>query len=299
MIYFLIDSTKHLRPSLSRHGCRIGRSETFAFADGERGYRLKDDVNGKAVALVASVLSAPESLFDLLALHRLVHENGAAEINVVVPYLGYARQDRRTHEGEAGIGIMVVELLRAMKASRLIVFDVHSDAIRKALGPAVIEMSALPLFAAALSRRPPEVIVSPDAGSVERAQRLAKLFLPPPEVAVIDKTRPRANVAVARRLHGDVQGKDVLVVDDMIDTGGTLAEAVKLISEHGASTIRVAATHGIFSGNAWERLSRLPISQILATNTLRQVRHPQTRIFDIAPLILESLSVPFRPSISL
>jgi ribose-phosphate pyrophosphokinase len=107
---------------------------------------------------------------------------------------------------------------------------------------------------------------------------------------VIEKVRPKPNVAIAKRLHGDVRGKDVLIVDDMIDTGGTLSEAVKLVSQNGAQSIRLAATHGIFSKNARDLLSRLPIEQILITNTLSQTRFPKLRILDITPLILEAIA---------
>ncbi|MCX5819005.1 MAG: ribose-phosphate diphosphokinase [Deltaproteobacteria bacterium] len=283
---FLTDSTKHLRSSLTRHGCTIGRYKSSAFADRERGYLLKEDVKGESIAIIASVLPAPESLFDLMALHRLLLENGAAEIDLIVPYLGYARQDRSDGKGTAGIGAMVAELLRQTKASRLIVCDIHSERIRKALGPSVIELCTLPIIAAAVAKRPPEVVIAPDAGSIPRARRLAELLAPHPEVALIDKVRPRPNVAVAKRLQGDVRGRNVLIIDDMIDTGGTLVEAVKLVLENGAATIRIAATHGIFSDGARERLSLLPVSEILVTNTLPQVRHPKIRCLDIVPSLL-------------
>lgn len=285
MKYYLTDSTAHLRSSLLKHGCTVGRYEISVFADRERRYRLKGEVAGESVAIIASVLPAPEALFDLMALHRLLKENGAAAIALIVPYLGYARQDRPAGRGEASIGIMVVELLRWMKPSRFVVFDVHSDRIRRALGRSVVELSALPLFAATLAKRPPEVIVAPDAGSAPRARQLAGLLESKPEVALIDKVRPRPNVAYARRLHGDVRGKKVLIVDDMIDTGGTLAEAVKLVREQGAATIRIAATHGIFSAGALDRLASLPVGEILITNTLPQVRRPKLRRLDIVPLL--------------
>jgi ribose-phosphate pyrophosphokinase len=288
MNYYLTGSTEHLRSSLLKHGCAIGRYEVSSFADRERRYRLKGEVTGQSVAIVASVLPAPESLFDLLALYRLLKENGAAEITVIVPYLGYARQDRPAGRGEAGVGVMVGELIRWLKPSRLVVFDVHSERIRKALGPSVCELSALPLIAAALAKRPPEVIVSPDAGSVPRARLLAALLESKPEIALIDKVRPRPNVAYAKRLHGDVRGKEALIVDDMIDTGGTLAEAVKLLREQGAAGVRIAATHGLFSAGALERLASLPVGEILITNTLPQVRRPRLHRLDIVPLLTAS-----------
>jgi ribose-phosphate pyrophosphokinase len=284
---FLNDSTGHLRSSLTRHGCAVGRYDATVFADRERGYALQGEVSGQAIALIASVLPAPESLFDLLALHRLLRENGAARIDLIVPYLGYARQDRRKEKGTADIGVMVAELLRQTKASGLIVCDIHSERIRKALGPSVIEWTALPLFAAALAKRPPEVIIAPDAGAVPRARHLAELLASRPEVALIDKIRPRPNVAVARCLQGEVRRKQVLILDDMIDTGGTLVEAVKLALANGAATIRIAATHGVFSPGAKERLASLPVAEILVTNTLPQVRHPKIRCLNIAASLLD------------
>jgi ribose-phosphate pyrophosphokinase len=286
MKLFLTASTNHLKRSLLKHGCDIGRHESYFFADRERSYCLKENVEGKRSAIVASILPAPESLFELLALYRILRDNGAARIIVIIPYLGYARQDRPNRPGEAGLGGMVAELLQNMKPSEIVLFDVHSDRIRKAFGSGFTELSALPLLARAVSNEPPDVIVSPDAGSVPRAERLADLLEPRPLVAFIDKFRPRFNVSIAKRLHGDVHGKNALVVDDMIDTGGTLAEAVKLVSLRGARSINLAATHGIFSSNARNRLSRLPVDRIWITNTLPQIRHPKIRILNIVPLLV-------------
>ena len=289
MKLFFTYSTKHLRGVLTKRGGNIGRVDSFAFADGERGYRLKESVKGKSVAIIGSILPDPESLFELMALHHLVRENGSRQTTLVIPYLGYARQDRPSQPGEGSIGIMVVELIQKLNPSQLILFDVHSDLIRKSFGPSVKELSTLPLFAKALTKDPPDVIVSPDAGFISRAENLAKLLKPRPEVAVIDKVRPHPNVAIAKRLHGDVRGKNVLIVDDIIDTGGTVSEAVKLVSQNGAKKIRVAATHGIFSGNARDHLLGLPIEKILITNTLKQIPYPKIRIINIISLILKTL----------
>ena len=290
MKLFIADSAKHLRRNLIKHGCKIGRYETFAFADGERGYRLEESVRGKKVALLASVLPDPESLFEITAVHYLLKENAARETTVVIPYLGYARQDRPARPGEGSTGIMVVESLGRMNPSRLFLIDVHSGLIREAFRSFATELSALPLIAEALAKHPPEMIVSPDAGFASTAGRLQKLITPKPGLAVIEKVRPRPNVAIAKHLHGDVRGKDVLIADDMIDTGGTLSEAVKLVSQYGARGIRLAATHGIFSGEARRRLTSLPVKEILVTNTLPQIRFHGIRILDISPCILDALA---------
>jgi ribose-phosphate pyrophosphokinase len=290
MKLFLADSAKHLARNVKKYGFEIGRHESYVFADGERGYRLREAIAKESVVFIGSVLPNPESLFEILAFHRLASENGARKIILFIPYLGYARQDRPVRPGEGSIGGMVLESLQKMNPSKLILFDVHSDLIREAFRPFVTELSALSLIANALARHPPDVIVSPDAGFVSRAAKLQKLLEPKPSLAVIEKVRPRRNVAVAKHLHGDVRGKDVLVVDDMIDTGGTLSEAVKLVSENGAHNIRLAATHGIFSRDARERLNRLPIKEVLITNTLPQIRSPGIRILDISPLVVGALA---------
>ncbi len=289
---FLAESAKHPGKNLRRHGYNVSRYESHLFSDGERGYRLEENVRGESVAVIASILPDPGSLFEALALLRLAAENGARKTALVVPYLGYARQDRPGQPGEGSIGVMVAELLQRANPSELILIDVHSDRIRKTFRPFVRELSALPLIAQTLAKHPPHVIVSPDAGFVSGVERLSNLFKPKPALAVIEKVRPRPNVAIAKYLHGDVRGKDVLIVDDIIDTGGTLSEAVKLVSQNGARNIRLAATHGIFSGEARGRLSHLPIKQILITDTLPQVRvrWPKIRILDVTPLLLGALA---------
>ena len=290
MKLFVADSANHLKKNLKKYGCEIAKYESYAFADGEHGYRLKENVRGKSVAIIASILPNPGSLFEIMVLHHLALENGARETTLVIPYLGYARQDRPARPGEGSIGIMVMEWLQRTNPSKLILFDVHSDLIRKTFRPFVTELSALPLIADAFAKHPPDVIVSPDAGFVSGAQTLQKLLKPKPGLAVIEKVRPKPNVAIARHFHGDVRGKDVVIVDDMIDTGGTLSEAVKLVSQKGAQSIRLAATHGIFSGEARNHLARLPVKEILITNTLPQIRSPKIRILDISPLILDVLA---------
>ncbi len=287
MKWFLTSSTAHLRNALLEHGAAPGGYETVRFADGERGYRLTEDVNQQPVTLLASVTPDPASLFDLLALFRLLRENGSHTPSVVIPYLGYARQDRAVQSGEGSLGVMVAELLRNLQPAELRVLDVHSPRILEALGPRAIELSALPLFAGQLARdEPVEVVVAPDAGAGRRAQTLADRLVPNAEVVIVEKTRPRPNVAVARTISGDVKGKRVVIVDDMIDTGGTICEAVRLVSERGARSIRIVATHGVFSQDARDRVIRLPVRDVWVTNSLPQPAYEQIRVLDITPILL-------------
>ena len=287
MKWFLTSSTAHLRDALVGHGEALGGYETVRFSDGEHGYRLTEDVNGQPVTLLASVTPDPASLFDLLALFRLLGDNGSQTPSVVIPYLGYARQDRPAQAGEGSLGVMVAELLRNLQPAELRVLDVHSPRIVEALGPRAIELSALPLFADQFARgEPVDVVVAPDAGARRRAQTLADRLVPKAEVAIVEKTRPRPNVAVARTISGDVKGKHVVIVDDMIDTGGTICEAVRLVSERGARSIRLAATHGIFSQDARERIIRRPVRDTWVTNSLPQPAHERIQVLDITPILL-------------
>jgi len=287
MIYFLTETCTHLRRGLIQRGASIGSLRFGSFADGERSYRLLEDVARERVSVMGSVWPDPASLFDLLSAFRVLRENRSRPPEFVIPYLGYARQD--THElGEAAIGLFVSELLRNMNPSVIRVVDPHSDAVAQAFGESLVRYSAIPLIGQELSRGDDvEVVVAPDEGARERAEQLAALLPNLPAVAVMEKHRPKPNTAVIKSLHGDVRGKRVVIVDDIIDTGGTIIAAVKMLREEGASTIRVAATHGIFSQNARERLLRLPIEDLIVTNTLPQTREERLRILDIAPLLIQ------------
>lgn len=291
MRFFITPSATHLPPRLEALGATIGAWESFRFADGERGYRLSERVSGETVAVFGSVLPDPASLFDLIALERLLVENGGQHPALIIPYLGYARQDRPARIGEGSLGVVVAGLLQNLGAERIVALDVHSSAVFAALGAHAVEASAISLFAHHLaSGNPIDTVVAPDKGARRRAESLAVLLRPPASVAVIEKIRPRPNVAQATRLEGEVAGRRVLIIDDMIDTGGTLCEAVRLLVTSGAISIRIAATHGIFSHDARERILRLPVDQLIVTNSLPQPEHARIEVLDIAPVLLEALS---------
>jgi len=289
-LFFITPSADHLRRGLEALQAKIGAWEPFRFADGERGYHLGSPVKGELVAVVGSVTPDPGSLFDIIALTDLLSENGAQRPILILPYLGYARQDRPVHAGDGRLGVVVANLLRDLKPARIVVLDVHSPGVRAALGAVAVEASAIELFVRHLmSSAAIDTVVAPDRGARERTRMIAARFTPNAKVAEIEKTRPRANLARAIRLEGDVAGRHVLIIDDMIDTGGTLCEAVRLVVSGGAASVRVAATHGIFSEGARERVLSLPVDQIIVTNSLRQAEHPRIEVLDVVPILLAGL----------
>ena len=297
MRFFITPSADHLRVRFAALGAEDGAWEQFRFADGEHGYRLNETVTGQSVVVVGSVMPEPESLLDLIALERLLVENGSLCPILMISYLGYARQDRPVRSGEGRLGVVVAGLLRDLGAERIVALDVHSAVVRAALGAAAVEASAVGLFAHHLaSHSQIDTVVAPDKGARERAQALALHLAPAATVAMIEKIRPHPNVAQATRLEGDVAGRNVLIIDDMIDTGGTICEAVRLLVAGGAASIRVAATHGIFSQGARERILSLPVDQLIVTNSLPQPEHRRIEVLDVAPVLLAALSQ--RPGIS-
>lgn len=287
MKYFLTKSTDYLLCDLNQNEIKIEKIERAEFADGERSYRLARGFGGENAVLIGSIIPNPESFFELLAIANLLETNGVKKLKLIIPYLGYARQDRSARKGEGAIGIMVAKNLKNLKLARIGVLEPHSPLIFHALGKQAEVINVAPLFAKELAKTPIDIVIAPDKGAAERAVRLAKQLGPKIKTGFIEKIRPRPNVAVAKYLRGDVRKKNVLIFDDMIDTGGTIIQAVKFLKKHGAKQINVAATHGIFSQNARQRLTRLSIKKILITNSLPQVKHDKIKILDIVPLILD------------
>lgn len=285
MKYFLTNSTTYLKPPLLRNGIKISPIVFSKYICGERTYKLSEKVAGQEATLIASVLPEPESLFELLAAVELLKTNGVKKLRVSVPYMAYARQDRPTTKGEGSLGILVAELLKECGAESRRFLEPHSHLIVGVLEKSQI-VSAAPLFADYFKSKEIEIVIAPDKGARERADRLAKL-MKIAETGFVEKSRPRAGVAMAKKLHGAVKNKNVLIFDDMVDTGNTLIQAVKILKKYGAKKISIAATHGIFSKNARERLVKLPIEEIVVTNSLPQTKYKKIKTLDITPLIFD------------
>ena len=241
------------------------------FADGETLVELGESVRGKKVYIIQST-SKPvnESLMEVLICIDALRRSSAGEITCIIPYFGYARQDRKALPRQPITAKLVASLLEEAGANRVVTFDLHAAQIQGFFHCPVDDLTAVPMMGQYFRRKninPEEmVVVSPDHGGVKRARTLAEMLECP--IAIVDKRRPRANVCEACNIIGDVKDKHVIMVDDIIDTGGSLIAAANILKENGAKDIYVCITHGIFSNNAITRIEDSSIKEVVVTNTI-------------------------------
>jgi ribose-phosphate pyrophosphokinase len=264
------------------------------FPDGELNIEIQQSVRGCDVYLIQPT-SPPvdEHLFELLLLADACRRAGATHLTAVIPYFGYARQDRRAHGREPVSTRLVADLIAASAIHRVVVVDFHSRAVESAFAIPVEHVSAIPILAEAVrpSIQKDAVVVSPDLGAVKMAERYAKLLNL--SVAIIHKSRISGAEVVVQRIVGDVRQKEILVVDDMITTGATIEKATKALLEAGclSSGIKVVASHALLVGNAAERLGQLPIERIFVSDSVpRTERFPlPLQVSSLAPLLAETI----------
>jgi len=241
------------------------------FPDGELHIELQESVRGHDVYLIQPTCPpVDEHLFELLLMADACRRAGSVHLTAVIPYFGYARQDRRAHGREPLSVRLIADLLATSGIQRVVAVDLHSQGVESAFAIPVEHVSAVPILAEAVRSSVPRnaVIVSPDLGAVKMAERYAKLLDLP--VAIIHKTRISGAEVNVQRIVGDVRDKQVLVVDDMISTGGTIEKAIKALLKAGclSSGIKVTASHGLLVGPAAERLGKLPIEQIYVSDSV-------------------------------
>ena len=241
------------------------------FADGETLVELGESVRGKKIYVIQST-SKPvnESLMEVLICLDALRRSSAGEITCIIPYYGYARQDRKALPRQPITAKLVASLLEEAGANRVVTFDLHAAQIQGFFHCPVDDLTTVPMMGQYFRRKnfnPDDlVVVSPDHGGVKRARNLAEMLECP--IAIIDKRRPRANVCEACNIIGDVNNKDVIIVDDIIDTGGSLIAATNILKEYGARDIYVCVSHGIFSHNALTRIQDSLIKEVVVTNTI-------------------------------
>lgn len=240
------------------------------FKNGETYVKLNNDVNGKSVYIFNSGNDPiNDNLMEFFQMLDASKRNGAEKITAVLPYLPYSRQDRISTEGEPLSGKLIANYIENAGADKVITFDLHSTQIQGFFDIPVKNISAVPLFADYFKNKAanePFVVVSPDAGGVKRAESLSKAL--GTDTAIIHKRRAEHNKAQAVAIIGDVKDKNCILIDDMIDTAGTITEAVKMLKNNGAKDVYICATHGIFSGDAYKNIKNCPVKEVIVTDTL-------------------------------
>lgn len=276
-------------------GIPLGRAKIDRFPDGETLIKLEDDVRGQDCFVVQSTCPpVNENLMELLIFIDCLRRASARRITAVVPYFGYARQDRKA-EGRTPITAkLVANLITEAGAHRVLAMNLHADQIQGFFDVPVDHLSAAPVIASHVKQldMSDSVIVSPDVGNVKQATGYAERI--GAELAVIDKRRLGGDSIRASRVIGDVNGKTVLLFDDMITTAGTVTEAIRVLRNHGASRFVLSATHAVLAGPALDRLESAEIDRIFVTNTIPlqsivRERLPQLTVLSVAPLFGEAI----------
>ncbi len=248
----------------------MGRAKFAHFSDGETYVEIQENVRGVNCFVVQPTCQpVNEHLMELLVAIDALRRSSAGSIIAIIPYYGYARQDRKTKPRTPITAKLVADLISASGADRLLAMDLHAGQIQGFFNMPFDHLFAMPVLLDALDRQyrgQDIVVVSPDAGGVERARAYAKRL--GAGIAIIDKRRPEANQAEVMNVIGDVKGKYAILLDDMIDTAGTLTKAGKAVLEYGARGVSAAASHGVLSGPAVERIKESPLEQVIITNTI-------------------------------
>ena len=263
------------------------------FSDGEISVKISENVRGTDVFIIQPTLPPAENLVELLLLLDAVRRSSAQRVTAVIPYFGYARQDRKDRPRVPIAAKLMANLISEAGASRVLTMDLHAPQIQGFFDIPLDHLYAAPVLLDYYQSRDTDenlVVVAPDVGSIKMARAFAKRLDAP--LAIIDKRRPRPNQAEVMNFIGDVEGKNVILFDDMIDTAGTMTDATRELKRQGAQTIDICATHALFSGPALERLNEAPVREVVVTNTVpfdRQAECTKVKILDISPLLAEAI----------
>ena len=277
-------------------GVELGESDIEKFSDGEIKIKINESIRGKDVYIVQPT-SYPtnDNLMELLIMVDACRRASAGYINAIIPYYGYARQDRKTSGREPITAKLVANLLTIAGVDRIVTMDLHAGQIQGYFDIPVDHFSAIRLLSSyftdmAFDKPDDFVVVSPDLGGVRRAREFSDYLKLP--IAIIEKRRPMPNVSEVMSVIGDFKGKHAILVDDMVDTAGTITNAANYLIENGAKDVYIAATHGVFSGKAIERLSDSSVKEVIITNTIELPKEKQLdkiKQLEVGPLLAEAI----------
>ncbi|ARU06939.1 ribose-phosphate pyrophosphokinase [Comamonas serinivorans] len=278
-------------------GISLGAADVGRFSDGEVTVEIKQNVRARDVFVIQPTCAPTnENLMELLIMVDALRRASAERITAVIPYYGYARQDRRPRSSRVPISAKVVaNMLQTCGVARVLTMDLHADQIQGFFNIPVDNIYASPVLLSDLRQKNYEdlIVVSPDVGGVVRARALAKQLHC--DLAIIDKRRPKANVSEVMNVIGDIEGRNCVVMDDMIDTAGTLVKAAEVLKERGAKSVHAYCTHPIFSGPAIDRIAGgAALDEVVVTNTIPLSYAAKAcgkiRQLSVAPLIAETIT---------
>jgi len=291
---FALSSSKELAAKIAKElDTELSPCKVSHFADGEILVEIGESVRGKHVYIIQST-SAPvnDNLMEVLILTDALKRASAREITAVIPYYGYARQDRKAKARQPITSKLVADMLTAAGVDRVVTIDLHAAQIQGFFNVPIDDMTALPILGSYFKSLNLEdvCVVSPDHGGATRARKLANALHS--EIAIIDKRRPRPNVAEVMGIIGNVEGKNCIMIDDMIDTGGTIVAGAAVLKEKGAKDVYIACSHPVFSGPAVERLQASCAKEIVVTDTIElpeEKRFEKLHIASVSGLLAHTI----------
>ena len=273
----------------------LGKAIVDRFSDGEVHIEILENVRGKDVFIIQPISTPAEYLIELLIMIDALHRASAGRITAVIPYFGYCRQDRRVRYARVPISAKVVaDMISSVRADRVLIVDLHADQIQGFFNFPIDNIYASPVLLDDINAHHggDKVIVSPDVGGVVRARALAKRS-GDSDLAIIDKRRPRPNESKVMNVIGSVEDKSCIIIDDIVDTAGTLCEAAKALKKNGAVKVSAYATHPVLSGAAIERIGASMIDEVVVTDTISlsdtAVQCPKIRQISVSEMLAEAI----------
>lgn len=297
LMLFRGNATPELADKISNYlDVPMGKAKVSRFSDGESNIEILENVRGKDVFILQSTCAPTnDNLMELVIMADALRRASTRRITAVVPYFGYARQDRRVRSARVPISAKVIaDMMAGVGIDRVLTVDLHADQIQGFFDIPVDNVYATPVMLDHIHQTKYEnpVVVSPDVGGVVRARAVAKR-LDDAELAIIDKRRPQANQAEIMNIIGDVMDRDCIIVDDMVDTAGTLCLAAKALKSEGARTVTAYATHPVLSGKAIENIENSKLDKLVVSNTIplngAAAKCERIEILDLSPLLGESI----------
>ncbi|MBW9212468.1 MULTISPECIES: ribose-phosphate pyrophosphokinase [Terrabacteria group] len=297
-VVFALTSSTGLASSICKElDLPLGKIKVEHFADGEILVEPQESVRGRSVFIVQSTCTpVTEHLMEVLVCIDACKRASAGEINVIMPYFGYARQDRKAKPRQPITSKLVANLLQVAGANRVVTFDLHAAQIQGYFDIPIDDLTAVPMLGEYFKtlQIPNEdlVVVSPDHGGVTRARRMADILGAP--IAIIDKRRPQPNAVEAQNVIGDVKDKTCIVIDDICDTAGSLVAGCQILKDYGAKEIYTGITHGVFSRDAIEKIENSPIKEMVISDTIpfeqeKRVRSTKVKVISISSMLAKTI----------